>query len=56
MGQQGVQHLQHGRVEGVERCELGRLMPLMRDEFVVGGKVQVQGEKEQNGHHVVSTS
>jgi hypothetical protein len=54
MGQQGVRHLQHGRVEVVERCGLGRLMPLMRDEFVVDGRVRVQDEKEQNGHHVVS--
>jgi hypothetical protein len=54
MGQQGVWHREHGLVEVVEQCELGRLMPLMRDGFVVDGRVQVQGEKEQNDHHVVS--
>jgi hypothetical protein len=47
-------HREHGLVEEVERYVLGHLMLLMRDEFVVGGKVLVLGEKEQNGHRVVS--
>lgn len=41
-------------MEEVERYVLGHSMRLMPDDFVVGGNELVLGEKEQNGHRVVS--